>query len=130
MGKTKGLDLPHDPADQTGELPSLVTVDGAWQCGMDKGSRLMCQCWNQTITCDMPWGLQRRFRSCRVLTARWLFVKRELLVEHSMLTTACWESRTISAACIWNLIKCSRRVGRVLRRRRRAPAMQQSWDSA
>nr|XP_031859088.1 uncharacterized protein CI109_005438 [Kwoniella shandongensis]KAA5526160.1 hypothetical protein CI109_005438 [Kwoniella shandongensis] len=27
MGKTKGLDLPHDPTDQTGELPSLVTVD-------------------------------------------------------------------------------------------------------
>ena len=29
MGKTKGLDLPHDPADQSGDLPSLVTVDGA-----------------------------------------------------------------------------------------------------
>ncbi|WRT65402.1 uncharacterized protein IL334_002345 [Kwoniella shivajii] len=27
MGKTKGLDLPHDPTDQSGELPSLVTVD-------------------------------------------------------------------------------------------------------
>lgn len=27
MGKTKGLDIPHDPAAQ-GELPSLVTVDG------------------------------------------------------------------------------------------------------
>ncbi|KAK8861286.1 hypothetical protein IAR55_002105 [Kwoniella newhampshirensis] len=27
MGKTKGLDLPHDPTDQHGELPSLVTVD-------------------------------------------------------------------------------------------------------
>lgn len=28
MGKTKGLDLPQDPTDQSGELPSLVTVDG------------------------------------------------------------------------------------------------------
>ncbi|KIR40091.1 hypothetical protein I307_04809 [Cryptococcus deuterogattii 99/473] len=27
MGKTKGLDLPQDPTDQSGELPSLVTVD-------------------------------------------------------------------------------------------------------
>ncbi|WWC59927.1 uncharacterized protein I303_102489 [Kwoniella dejecticola CBS 10117] len=27
MGKTKGLDLPHDPTDPSGELPSLVTVD-------------------------------------------------------------------------------------------------------
>ncbi|WVQ83523.1 hypothetical protein IAT38_005664 [Cryptococcus sp. DSM 104549] len=27
MGKTKGLDLPHDPTDSSGELPSLVTVD-------------------------------------------------------------------------------------------------------
>ncbi|OCF58351.1 hypothetical protein L486_04383 [Kwoniella mangroviensis CBS 10435] len=27
MGKTKGLDLPHDPTDQSGDLPSLVTVD-------------------------------------------------------------------------------------------------------
>ncbi|WWC87577.1 uncharacterized protein L201_002467 [Kwoniella dendrophila CBS 6074] len=27
MGKTKGLDLPHDPTDPSSELPSLVTVD-------------------------------------------------------------------------------------------------------
>nr|XP_019049909.1 hypothetical protein I302_00328 [Kwoniella bestiolae CBS 10118]OCF28839.1 hypothetical protein I302_00328 [Kwoniella bestiolae CBS 10118] len=27
LGKTKGLDLPHDPSEQSGELPSLVTVD-------------------------------------------------------------------------------------------------------
>ncbi|WVR04089.1 hypothetical protein IAU60_001088 [Kwoniella sp. DSM 27419] len=27
MGKTKGLDLPHDPTDPSSDLPSLVTVD-------------------------------------------------------------------------------------------------------
>ncbi|OXG24105.1 hypothetical protein C361_02654 [Cryptococcus neoformans Tu259-1] len=27
MGKTKGLDLPHESSDHSGELPSLVTVD-------------------------------------------------------------------------------------------------------
>lgn len=30
MGKTKGLDLPHESSDHSGELPSLVTVDGEW----------------------------------------------------------------------------------------------------
>lgn len=28
LGKTKGVDLPADPHDHTGELPSLVTVEG------------------------------------------------------------------------------------------------------
>jgi hypothetical protein len=28
MGKTKGLEIPQDPSDHSGDIPSLVTVDG------------------------------------------------------------------------------------------------------
>ena len=30
MGKLKGLELPHDPVEHIGEIPTLVTVDGRY----------------------------------------------------------------------------------------------------